>query len=117
MKKLTWLLVLVLCISLILTSTSFVKGDPSTWYVATTGSDAAAGDISHPFKTIQKAVDVAQAGDTIYVRGGTYHERVRMKGSGTAGNPITLTNYNGETVIICGDWCSSMGFVWINSFI
>ena len=34
---------------------------PSRYYVATTGSDTAAGTSAQPFKTIQKAVDVAVA--------------------------------------------------------
>jgi len=103
MKKLiTWSLVLVLCISLIPAFIAVVKATPSIWYVATTGSDAAAGDIAHPFKTIQKGVDVAVAGDTVYVRGGTYSEHVTITKSGTAGNPITLTNYGSEVVTLDG---------------
>jgi len=102
MKKLTWLLVLILCISLIPTFMPVVKAAPSTWYVATTGNDAAAGDITHPFKTIQKGVNVAVAGDTVYVRGGNYIEQIFMVASGAAGNPITLTNYNNERVVIDG---------------
>jgi len=102
MKKLTWLLVLILCISLIPTFMPVVKAAPSTWYVATTGSDSAAGDIAHPFKTIQKGVNVAVAGDTVYVRGGNYNEKISMVASGTAGNPITISGYLGEHAVIDG---------------
>ena len=103
MKKLiTWSLVLVLCICLIPAFIPVVKAAPSTWYVATTGSDVAAGDIDHPFKTVQKGVNVSGAGDTIFVRGGSYNEIIYMKASGTTGNPITLTNYNNEHVTING---------------
>jgi hypothetical protein len=102
MKKLTWLIVLVLCISLISTCIVVVKTTPSTWYVAPRGSDIATGDISHPFKTIQHGVNVAQPGDTVYVRGGTYNKQVQMVRSGTAGSPITIAGYPGETAIIDG---------------
>jgi len=42
------------------------------YYVATTGSDSNAGTLAAPFATIQKGADVAGAGDTVYIRGGTY---------------------------------------------
>ena len=42
------------------------------YYVATTGSDSNAGTLAQPFATLQKGVNVAVAGDTVYIRGGTY---------------------------------------------
>ena len=117
-KKLATWLVILLCISLIFTVIPMVKivsASSVTWYVATTGSDAAAGDISHPFKTIQHAVDVAQAGHTIYVRGGTYKQAITMKHSGTAGNPITIAGAAGETAIIDGTGINYWaGLVYLN---
>ena len=117
-KKLATWLVILLFISLIFTVIPIVKivsASSVTWYVATTGSDAAAGDISHPFKTIQHAVDVAQAGHTIYVRGGTYTEAITMKHSGTAGNPITIAGVTGETAIIDGTGINYWaGLVYLN---
>jgi hypothetical protein len=44
----------------------------STYYIATNGSNSATGAISQPFATLQKGNEVAVAGDTIYIRGGTY---------------------------------------------
>jgi hypothetical protein len=98
-KPITWLLVFTLLISLIPALIPTVKAS-SSWYVATTGSDAAAGDIGHPFKSIQKAVNVSMAGDTIYVRAGTYNEKICFRRSGSLGSPITLRSYPGETVIV-----------------
>lgn len=92
-------------------------------YVATTGSDATGdGSIGNPYKTIQKAVNVSVAGDTIYVRGGNYNERVLFKTNGTAGNPITLSGYPGETAIVDGtgkvptssDTIINLGYSWSN---
>jgi len=54
------------------------------------------------FNSIQAAVNAANPGDTIMVRGGTYSESVSFSSSGQAGNPITLTNYGSETVTING---------------
>jgi hypothetical protein len=46
----------------------------ATYYVAPTGgSDSNAGSLAAPFGTISHAVSVAGAGDTIYLRGGTYN--------------------------------------------
>ena len=44
----------------------------TTYYVATTGSNTASGNITQPFATLQKGHDVAVAGDTVFIRGGTY---------------------------------------------
>lgn len=73
-------------------------------YVAPNGSDTlGTGTIGSPYKTIQKAFNVATPGDLIQVRGGTYRENVTLNGkSGNAGNPITLKSYLGEQVILSG---------------
>src|SRR4051812_45839922 len=42
------------------------------FYVAPDGSDTAAGDEGAPFATLAHAQDSASAGDTVFVRGGTY---------------------------------------------
>jgi hypothetical protein len=74
-------------------------------YVATGGDDAAPGTLAAPLRTIQRAVDLAQPGNTIFIRGGTYapSTNIQLLKSGTAGQPITLRNYNAERVIIDGE--------------
>jgi hypothetical protein len=48
---------------------------PSSIYVATTGDDATGdGRSSNPLRTIQKAIDVADATNTIEVQSGTFNE-------------------------------------------
>src|SRR5688500_14247788 len=56
----------------------------SSYFVSTAGNDAHAGSASAPFRTIQRAADVAQPGDTVFVRGGTYRETVTPRRSGTS---------------------------------
>ncbi len=60
------------------------------YVVAKNGNDNAIGDEKHPFKTIQKALDLAQAGNLIYVKAGTYYERLKIKNSGKPNLPITI---------------------------
>ncbi len=71
------------------------------YYVSTKGDDLNPGTLNAPFKTIQKAADVAIAGDTVYVRGGTYVGTVRFKHSGSKEKGyITFKNYKNEKLII-----------------
>ena len=68
------------------------------YYVAPGGNDSNQGTLAHPYATIQKAANVAQPGDTVYVRAGIYREMVSLPRSGSAGLPITFQAYNGEGV-------------------
>ncbi len=43
-----------------------------TYYIATDGNDDNSGTLARPFGTFNHAIRLAKAGDTIYVRGGTY---------------------------------------------
>ncbi len=81
---------------------SEVSAATHTYYVSNAGNDTASGTLSSPWKTIQKAADTAAAGDIVYVRGGTYHERVKVKNSGTATDYITFAAYPEETPTIDG---------------
>lgn len=59
-------------------------------YVSTSGSDSSSGNSGSPYRTIQKGITSAAAGDTINVKAGTYVERLSISKSGTAASPITL---------------------------
>jgi cysteine-rich repeat protein/parallel beta-helix repeat protein len=54
------------------------------------------------FTSVQAALDVAQAGDTVQVRAGVYAEKVAFPRSGAPGAPIVLAAYPGETPILDG---------------
>ncbi|NCQ54684.1 hypothetical protein GW777_06865 [Candidatus Peregrinibacteria bacterium] len=68
-----------------------------------TCSDSNSGTISQPWCTISKANQTLSAGDTVYIRGGTYSEAIVPQTSGTSDtNMITYINYTGESPIISG---------------
>lgn len=74
----------------------------ATYYVSQEAhaSDSNFGTIESPFLTIGKAAEVAKAGDTVVIRGGTYRETVKPQNSGTPENPIIFKAYDGENVIV-----------------
>ena len=74
-------------------------------YVSPDGSDDAAGTVDAPLLSIQLAVDNAAAGDTIYLRAGTYSPttNIQISTSGTSSSPIVLRAFEGEAVIIDGE--------------
>jgi len=74
----------------------------ATYYVSTTGNDAANGSEATPFRTIKVASKVATAGDVVNVRGGTYGEGTIISSRGTAAAPIVFRAMPGETVILDG---------------
>lgn len=88
---------LLLC-SLLLTTATHA----GNVFVAPTGDDAGPGTIAKPYRTIQHAVDALQPGDTCYLRGGTYRETVTLPRSGTADQPIRISGYPGERVVLDG---------------
>ena len=77
----------------------------ATYYVSPSGSNSNPGTLSAPFQTLQKAHDIANAGDTIYMRGGTYPidpNGIRISRGGSSGNPISVFNYPGDVPVLDG---------------
>lgn len=65
------------------------------------GSDDQPGTFEAPFGTAQKALDVAQPGDTIYVRGGYYalNAPLLKKFNGEKDKWLTFSSFPGETPV------------------
>ena len=72
------------------------------YYVAIDGDDASSGAIDAPFATPRHALSLAQPGDTVLLRGGTYEPSATLvlDQSGVEGSPIALWAYPGETVVL-----------------
>jgi hypothetical protein len=91
---------------------SILSAQPYVYYVAASGGDDAhAGtNIAEPWATWQKAFNTANAGDTVYFRGGTWLPTVYVElnpsgghgNSGTHDAPICFFNYPGEVPILDG---------------
>lgn len=100
---------LLMLVSMLIISSSnihsnlvFAQGG-ATYYVSVTGDDQNPGSKSAPWRTIQKAADTLEPGDTVYVRSGVYAEFVSLQNSGSSsGGFITFQNYPNETPVIDG---------------
>lgn len=88
------------------------------YHVSKSGSDHAPGTEQQPFRTIQRAADIAAAGDTVVVHEGVYREWVKPKNGGLSRDlPVTYMAAAGDTVVIKGSeraehWQRVEGDVW-----
>ncbi len=75
----------------------------TTIHVATTGDDRADGSEAAPLRTIDRAAQLAEPGDTVLVHEGTYREWVRPRRGGLSDQRrITYAAAPGEHVLITG---------------
>jgi hypothetical protein len=96
-------------------------------YVSTTGNDANPGSEVLPYRTPQRAFDMAQPGDTVLIKAGIYYPYqwggtknwggaiglsggIIMNRGGTAANPIYIEPYQNDLVIFDGQKQAYSGF-------
>jgi hypothetical protein len=63
-------------------------------------ADTNAGTEAAPFKTILAAANAANAGDTVWIKAGTYEDGGRLTKSGTLAYPITISAWKDDRVRI-----------------
>ena len=68
----------------------------ATWYVSPSGNDGNSGSVSTPFKTIPAAIEAANPGDEILLRGGNYTSNEIRIGKSN----LTIRSYPGEWAVI-----------------
>ncbi len=82
------------------------------YYVSTNGNDNNDGESKdNAFRTIARAFEVVEPGETILVLAGTYYERIELEYLGNSSAPITLRGeagaaiLDGQRVRTMGIWC------------
>lgn len=103
MRRNTPYRVLAFLSALIIGGCSLVHAATS-YYVSPTGNDSNPGTLAAPWATVNKGVDLYNAGDTVYFRAGVYAPTngIYFYRSGSAAGSITARSYPGETVIFDG---------------
>jgi hypothetical protein len=103
MRQSTGLIIIASVVTVLLLAIVTGTVTAATYYVSPSGDDSNPGTIDQPWQTIQHAADTVTAGNTVYIRRGTYNEHVRTMHDG---NPtdgyIIFAAYPGETPIIDG---------------
>lgn len=74
----------------------------SQYYVSKSGSDINSGSILQPFKTIQHAANIMNAGDICYIMAGIYREEVIPANNGNSLKSIVFKNFKNDKVLISG---------------
>ena len=84
-----------------------------TLHVSPSGNDGNPGtDPGAPLRTIQRAANLAQAGDLVLIAPGVYRESVSVPGSGTAGQPIVFRGSAPGAVLDGADATIAAGVTW-----
>jgi len=88
----------------------------ATYYIATTGSDAADGSSGTPWLTISKAMTTVVAGDTVNVAAGTYSGSATTSTDGTGASPITFSGTATTNAILTGILTATKSNYRFNNF-
>ena len=91
-------LVLIL-LSILLCLTTSAQSDGTQYFVSPDGDNDSSGTSpSQPFRSIQHAIQLAQAGDTIHLQPGHYYQDVNTIRDGEPGRPITIVGTSNAVV-------------------
>ncbi len=77
--------------------------DAAEYYASPTASSHGDGSFEAPWSTLTHALEQLRAGDTLYLRGGTFYEsEISVSLRGTADSKIVIRSYPGERATIFG---------------
>jgi parallel beta helix pectate lyase-like protein len=79
-----------------------MEGGAARFVDAAKGDDGNPGSRAEPWKTLAHALKHSTAGETLYLRGGTYYERVVITAGGTREKPLTVRSFPGELAVLDG---------------
>ena len=77
-------------LSLMIVLAMTVAANARDWFVSPSGNDLSEGTEQAPLRTVQAALEHAQAGDVCKIRQGTYREAAEFKSSGVKDKPVQL---------------------------
>lgn len=83
-----------------------LQDEADAYYLSTTGNNGNPGTIAEPWLTLAYAATQLRAGDTLYIRGGTYTGEgvfTTFAYDGTEAERIVIDNYESESVIFDGE--------------
>jgi hypothetical protein len=84
-----------------------------TLYVSPSGNDGKPGTSpGAPLRTVQRAADLAQAGDLVLIQPGVYRESVSIPRSGTAAQPIVFRGSGAGAILDGADAAIAAGATW-----
>lgn len=86
----------------------------ATYYVAPHGDDANPGSPELPWRTIQAATNVVQAGDTVRVQAGTYDERIQTGRGGS--NETSRITFLADGPVVVRGWRIVSPFISVRGF-
>jgi len=108
---------------LLLLSVTTPLATASDYFVAVDGRDSNSGtSIKDPLRTVGRAAQLMQPGDTCWIREGVYRETIKLTRSGQKNNPMTFARYKEERVIIdgsdpvIGPWVKDQSGIWKTKF-
>jgi hypothetical protein len=91
-----------LIVSLVFLSALCLAAYSDEFYVASDGHDGGRGTKQEPWRTIRRGIGSLSPGDILFLRAGTYRERIIINSSGKPNRRIRIGAYPGETVTIDG---------------
>jgi hypothetical protein len=89
---------------------------------STSASDSNNGSYSSPYKTLAKAASMLNAGDTCFIKGGTYRETLVPRNPGTATAPIVYKTFGSQIVTLSGtdpvtaSWSNQGANLYVRTF-
>ena len=102
MKKIIIILLAAAAIMIVFVLNHTKAEQDKALYVAVNGNDQNDGTKSKPFRTLKKVASEAKAGTTVFIRKGTFNEKLVVKHSGTKSKPIIFKAYKNEKVVLSG---------------
>jgi hypothetical protein len=96
------------------TPTAIPAPEGQHYYVSPNGNDANPGTKTLPFQTINRAANVAKAGDVVLIQAGIFYEDVIPLQSGEPGKYITYQKEGDGEVIIDAQGGQRGGCIEIN---